>query len=82
MGAVMLIVAVSRGAKVPVYLRDLGWMNLDATAERMLNHVSFWALIAALLTAGLIITGAMVKGMIRVRSEERQAAAEEIATNG
>lgn len=82
MGSVMLIVAVSRGAKVPVYLRDLGWMNLNGNAERLLNQVSFWALMAALLTAGVIIAGAMVKGMMQARREESRAAAEEVVTNG
>lgn len=82
MGAVMLIVAVSRGAKVPVYLSDLGLMSVDSNTASLLDRVSFWALAAALATAGLIITGAMVKGMIKSRAEERQALQEGIAKHG
>jgi uncharacterized membrane protein YfcA len=82
MGAVMLIVAVSRGAKVPVYLSDLGLMNVNSGMERVLNSISFWALVAALATAGIIITGAMVKGMMQSRAEERHALQESVAKHG
>ncbi|MEJ2324441.1 MAG: sulfite exporter TauE/SafE family protein [Nitrospirota bacterium] len=83
MGAVMLIVAVSRGAKVPVYLADLGLTSpLDSGTAHLLNAVSFWALIAALATAGVIIAGAMIKGMIQSKLEERQALAESVVKNG
>ncbi len=72
MGAVMLIVAVSRGAKVPGYLADLGLRApLTPSAEHLLDQVSFWALVAALATAGIIITAAMVKGMLQAKSEAK-----------
>lgn len=65
MAATMLIVAVSRGAKVPGYLVDLGWMEpISETALKVLDSVSFWSLVTALATAALIIIVAMVKGMI------------------
>ncbi len=82
MGAVMLIVAVSRGAKVPVYLQDLGFVSLSSNVAYALDRVSFWALVAALGTAGVIITGAMVKGMIKSKAEERQALAGGVAKHG
>jgi uncharacterized membrane protein YfcA len=82
MGAVMLIVAVSRGAKVPVYLSDLGLMDVDAGLRHVFNSISFWALVAALGTAGVIITGAMAKGMLRSRAEERQALREGFVKHG
>lgn len=83
MGAVMLIVAVSRGAKVPVYLADLGLVSpLDPGTAHVLDAISFWALIAALATAGGIITGAMIKGMIQAKLEERQALGEGVAKHG
>ncbi len=44
--------------------------------------VSFWALVAALGTAGFIITGAMVKGMLKSRAEEKQALTESVAKHG
>ncbi len=73
MGAVMLIVAVSRGAKVPIYLEDLGAISpLAASTKALLNQVSFWALVTALGTAGVIITAAMVKGMLKARAERKE----------
>ena len=75
MGTVMIIVAVSRGVKVPVYLAHLNIITLDKSISDVLDAISFWALIAALLTAGGIISAAMVKGIVRSRIEEREAAA-------
>ncbi|MHB9111115.1 MAG: sulfite exporter TauE/SafE family protein [Thermoleophilia bacterium] len=75
MGTVMIIVAVSRGVKVPVYLDHLGIISLDKSLASALDTISFWSLIAALLVAGGIITAAMVKGIIRSRIEEKAAIA-------
>ncbi|MHB1324594.1 MAG: sulfite exporter TauE/SafE family protein [Thermoleophilia bacterium] len=74
MGTVMLIVAVSRGVKVPVYLAHLNIISLDKNLANRLDSISFWALIAALLVAGGIITAAMIKGITRSRIEEKEAA--------
>jgi len=77
MAAVMLIVAVSRGVKIPGYLADLNLM--PALGDRLgvvLDVVSFWALIAALAVAGIIITVAMIRGMIQARAEEREQSVE------
>jgi hypothetical protein len=72
MAAVMLIVAVSRGAKIPGYLADLGLRSqLDAHTATLLNSISFWSLMAALGSAGIIITAAMVKGMLEARAAEQ-----------
>ena len=70
MGSVMLIVAVSRGAKIPVYLTDLGIMTVKQGTIGILEFISFWALVAALVTCGTIIIGAMAKGMIEDRAEK------------
>jgi uncharacterized protein len=82
MASTMLIVAVSRGAKIPGYLADL---NLVAPIEESLSHtlgqISFWALVTALASAGLIITVAMVKGMARAKIEAA-GARKEIVTHG
>jgi uncharacterized membrane protein YfcA len=70
MASTMLIVAVSRGAKIPGYLADL---NLVAPIQPQLAHtlsqVSFWALVAALASAALIITVAMIRGMMQAKAE-------------
>jgi uncharacterized membrane protein YfcA len=72
MASTMLIVAVSRGAKIPGYLADL---NLRPALEPQMAHtlgqVSFWALVTALASAGLIITVAMVKGMTHAKAEAK-----------
>jgi len=81
MGSVMLIVAVSRGAMLPGYLADVGLTApISEHMAHILHEVSFWALVAALGTAGVIITGAMISGISRARAEQRQAeAAQEAA---
>ena len=72
MAATMLIVAVSRGSKIPGYLADLGLRGeLASGTASLLDSVSFWALIAALGTAGGIITVAMIKGIASDRAEKR-----------
>jgi uncharacterized membrane protein YfcA len=77
MASVMLIVAVSRGAKVPGYLADVGAMKaLDPQFTALLNSVSFWALITALGSAGTLITFFMFKGMMEARREEKQGVLE------
>ena len=78
MASVMLIVAISRGAKIPGYLGDLELITpLEPFTASVLNFISFWALVAALGTAGIIITTVMVRGMMQARREERAALAEE-----
>jgi len=72
MAATMLIVAISRGAKIPGYLADLGWRApLDNGLVHTLDSVSFWALVAALATSGVIISVAMFIGMMKDRAEKR-----------
>lgn len=75
MASVMLIVAVSRGAEVPGYLADLNLIpQLQSTMATVLSSISFWTLMLALAVAGVIITVAMIKGMMQSKNEERQAA--------
>lgn len=79
MASVMLIVAVSRGAKVPGYLADVGVIKaLDPQLLSLLNSVSFWALMIALGSAGSLITYYMVKGMLEARREEKQSTMETV----
>ena len=62
MAAIMLIVAVSRGLVVPVYLTQLGQMGLAPQTMDRLQTASFAFLVLALLTGGIIIVGAMLRG--------------------
>jgi uncharacterized membrane protein YfcA len=74
MASTMLIVAVSRGAKIPGYLADLNLRPaLEPQMAHILSEVSFWALVTALASAGLIITVAMVRGMAQAKAETRRA---------
>ena len=83
MAAVMLIVAVSRGALVPGYLAAVGLRPaLDPQLASLLTTVSNLALFAALGIAGFIITAAMIKGMVMARSEERAKLAKEGVLHG
>lgn len=73
MAAVMLIVAVSRGAKVPGYLADLDLIpHLQHKLAVALNSVSFWALMVALAVAAIIISAAMIKGMLEDRAAKQE----------
>ncbi|MDG4475265.1 sulfite exporter TauE/SafE family protein [Desulfobacterales bacterium RS19-109] len=75
MATTMLIVAVSRGAKIPGYLADLDLMTpMSDPIHAFLEGVSFWALVLALGSAGLIITVAMVKGMSADRQSKKALA--------
>ncbi len=83
MAAVMLIVAVSRGAKIPGYLADLNLISqLKAHLVTTLDMISFWSLMAALAVAGIIITVAMAKGMIQARAEEKSRTIQEAVSHG
>ncbi|MFA6008804.1 MAG: sulfite exporter TauE/SafE family protein [Desulfobacteraceae bacterium] len=70
MASTMLIVAVSRGALVPGYLANLDLIKpISPNVEHFLGQVSFWALVAALGSAAIIITVAMVSGMRQANRE-------------
>lgn len=71
MATTMLIVAVSRGVMVPGYLAAVGWRAaLAPEMASLLENISYWALVGALGSAGLIITVAMVKGITADRAEK------------
>ena len=62
MAAIMLIVAVSRGLVVPVYLTELGQLELAPHTTAWLHTASFAFLVLALLTGGIIIIASMLRG--------------------
>jgi uncharacterized membrane protein YfcA len=72
MAAIMLIVAVSRGLVIPVYLSQLGRLNLDRGTAAWLEIASFWFLVLALCVGGFIIIGAMMRGHRAVALQARQ----------
>ena len=75
MAAIMLIVALSRGLVVPVYLTQLDVMSLGPRTMVWLHYASFTFLIIALCVGGFIIVGAMLRGHRAVVRQRQQAAA-------
>ena len=83
MASTMLIVAVSRGALVPGYLADVGLRSaLDPALAHTLGQVSFWALVTALASAGIIIGIAMTKGMLAASKETAPRTSAEAVNHG
>ncbi|MCG6871898.1 MAG: sulfite exporter TauE/SafE family protein [Gammaproteobacteria bacterium] len=65
MASIMLIVLVSRLAKLPVYLSDLEYLDrLGSGTEAFLDFVSFATLAGALLFGGIFILYSLVRGII------------------
>lgn len=62
MAAIMLIVAVSRALVVPVYMEQLGSLDLSSRTETVLRAASFVLLVATLCVGAFIIIGAMLRG--------------------
>lgn len=62
MATIMLIVALSRALVIPVYLTQLGRLDLEQATMNLLNNLSFALMVAALAVGGLIIIGAMLRG--------------------
>lgn len=62
MGAIMMIVAVSRAVVIPVYLAQLGKLDLSPKLVELLKDVSFLFMVGALATGAVIIVGAMIRG--------------------
>ena len=62
MAVIMLIVSVSRGLAIPVYLTQLGRLDLAPRTLAWLETASFAFLILALCTGGIIIVAAMLRG--------------------
>ena len=65
MATIMIIVAVSRVLVLPVYLTQLGKLQVSQTMSRILENASFALLVLALCIGGFIIVGAMLRGYRR-----------------
>lgn len=72
MGMIMIIVLFSRLFKLPVYLSDLSLMTtLSAGTSDILSTISFSTLGLALIAGMLVISVALIKGIIEHRNETR-----------
>lgn len=76
MGSIMLVVAVSRGLMIPVYLTDLGWADVAAKTMSNLDMWSFIVLILSLSIGTVLILFYTIKGMITERKELKKEAAQ------
>jgi uncharacterized protein len=64
MASIMMLVLISRALIIPVYLSELGWIATIAEASAgLLKLLSFWIMVAALVTGAVIVLGALVSGM-------------------
>jgi hypothetical protein len=74
MAVIMLLVLLSRGIIIPVYLSQLGWIApLAEPTAAVLRQVSFWIMVAALVSGAAIVLSALIRGM-REHAREGQPA--------
>lgn len=74
MGTIMMLVLLSRAIIIPVYLAQLRWTApIAASTESALRQISFWIMLAALVTGAAIVLGALASGM-RAHARLEQAA--------
>lgn len=76
MGVIMILVLLSRGIVIPVYLSSLGYIGeLGTTTAKILEGVSFTLLIAALAIGAIIILYALWQGhkehLVQLKVEAR-----------
>ncbi|MCL6610456.1 MAG: sulfite exporter TauE/SafE family protein [Peptococcaceae bacterium] len=71
MSSIMLVVSVSRGFAIPVYLHQLGAVNIAGNTVTLLNRISFLTMCAALALGGVIILGSMWKRKKELRAEAK-----------
>jgi len=75
MGAIMLIVAVSRGMAMPEYLTQLEIISVEPGMLKILGTISYISMVIALATGCVIILGAMFKGIRAEKAAEVPEAA-------
>jgi uncharacterized protein len=74
MGTIMVLVLLSRGLMVPVYLAELNYISpIEKSTSAFVSSASFIMLIAALLVGGVIVLYALWSGY-RSHKLEQQAA--------
>jgi nucleotide-binding universal stress UspA family protein/uncharacterized membrane protein YfcA len=76
MGLIMVLVLLSRGFVIPVYLAELELIGqLEEATVKFLGRVSFGILVLALASGAFIILSALRRGMREQRAAEALAAA-------
>lgn len=82
MSTIMLVVSVSRGFAIPVYLKQLGAMDLAGGTVTFLQNISFITMCAALGIGGVIILGSMIKRRREISAEKEVALQQRVAQHG
>lgn len=82
MGTVMMLVLLSRGFMVPVYLARLDYIEpLSPTTTAILENISFFMLVSALSVGAIIILWALIRGFAGVaKAKAAEEAVEAEAT--
>ncbi|MEY3219766.1 MAG: hypothetical protein RIT27_1123 [Pseudomonadota bacterium] len=63
MGTIMVLVLLSRGLMIPIYLAELNYISpIEKNVSTLVSNVSFVMLIAALLVGGVIVLYALWSG--------------------
>ncbi len=70
MGTIMLIVAVSRGFAIPIYLTQLNILDLAKDITSLLKIISFIFMSSALATGAIIILVSLFKGRRKAMKEQ------------
>ncbi|MGE5548001.1 MAG: sulfite exporter TauE/SafE family protein [Solirubrobacterales bacterium] len=77
MGVIMLMVLVSRGFVVPVYMSQLGMLPaMEPATMALLKSISFWVMVAALVVGAVIVVRALLAGMAEHNRQVALAAGE------
>jgi hypothetical protein len=79
MGSIMLVVAVSRGLMIPVYLSHLGLADIADQTMAKLDMWSFIVLVISLTIGTVLILFYTIKGMITERKELKKEAVTHIS---
>jgi uncharacterized membrane protein YfcA len=75
-GTIIILCVISRGVAVPVYLRELGWLNMDSGWDPYFNGASKAMLFLAGISGTLIIVFNVVRAYrqrMRIQSNLTQA---------
>jgi len=71
LGIIMVLVLFSIGLKIPVYLSEMGKLELNQNTTNILDYSSFAILILALTTSAIIILYALFSGYRKHAKEQR-----------
>ena len=70
-GIIILLCVLSRAISIPVYLDELGWINLTEGAEVWINGASKYVLYASGIAGVLVILGAVARSHRRRRQAQK-----------